>query len=145
MPHKMDRRDFLKIAGVTLIVAAGVPFRAPVDQGMFSVGQGPAYEAWKNWQDAATPFERIVAAGIPPANPHNSQPWIFSISPSAIDLFADPGRQIGVVDPFRREMYIGLGWRWKTCSWRQKRKGLPRRCSSCPASFWMALMPHIPN
>jgi len=106
---KISRRDFLKLGGVTLIaVAGGSVFRA-ADQGMFSVGQGVAYEPWKNWRDAASPTERIVAAGILASNPHNSQPWIFRVTPSTIDLFAVPERQIGVIDPFRREMYIGLG------------------------------------
>jgi hypothetical protein len=106
---KLSRRDFLKLGGVTLVaVAGGSVFRA-VDQGMFSVGQGAAYEPWKNWRDAQTPAERIVAAGILASNPHNSQPWIFRITDSTIDLFAVSERQIGVIDPFRREMYIGLG------------------------------------
>jgi len=106
---KLSRRDFLKLGGVTLVaVAGGSVFRA-VDQGMFSVGQGIAYEPWKNWRDAQTPAERIVAAGILASNPHNSQPWLFHISNSTIDLFAVPERQIGVIDPFRREMFIGLG------------------------------------
>src|SRR5207249_1337813 len=39
----------------------------------------------------------------------NSQPWLFRVTESRIDLFADPARNIGAVDPYRREMYIGLG------------------------------------
>ena len=106
---KLSRRNFLKFSGVTLIaVAGGVVWRA-ADQGVFSVGKGVAYEPWSNWRDAATPTERIVAAGILASNPHNSQPWIFRITDSTIDLFADRKRQIGVIDPFLREMYIGLG------------------------------------
>jgi len=106
---KISRRDFLKLGGVTLIaVAGGSVFRA-VDQGLFSVGQGPAYEPWTNWQNADSPTERIVAAGILASNPHNSQPWMFRLTASTIDLFAVSERQIGVIDPFRREMYIGLG------------------------------------
>lgn len=106
---KLSRRDFLKLGGATLIaVAGGSVFRA-ADQGMFSAGQGNAYEPWKNWRDANSPTERIVAAGILASNPHNSQPWIFRITNSTIDLFAVPERQIGAIDPFRREMYIGLG------------------------------------
>lgn len=101
--------DFLKLGGATLIAAAGGAVWRAVDQGVFRVGQGPAYEPWKNWQNAATATERIVAAGILASNPHNSQPWIFRITESTIDLFADHTRQIGVVDPFLREMYIGLG------------------------------------
>lgn len=106
---KLSRRDFLKFGGATFIVVAGGTVWRAVDQGVFSVGQGPAYEPWKNWHDAAMPTERIVAAGILAANPHNSQPWIFQITDSTIDLFADRKRQIGVIDPFLREMYIGLG------------------------------------
>ena len=106
---KFSRRDFLKLGGVTLIaVGGGSVFRA-VDQGVFSVGRGPAYEPWTNWRNADSPIERIVAAGILASNPHNSQPWKFRITASTIDLFAVPERQIGVIDPFRREMYIGLG------------------------------------
>ncbi|HSB00981.1 MAG TPA: hypothetical protein VLE49_10055 [Anaerolineales bacterium] len=106
---KLSRRDFLRFGEATLIVVAGGTVWRAVDQGVFSVGQGPAYEPWKNWRDAATATERIVAAGILASNPHNSQPWIFRISETAIDLFADRGRQIGAIDPFLREMYIGLG------------------------------------
>lgn len=106
---KLSRRDFLKFGGVTLIAVAGGTVLRALDQGVFSVGQGLAYEPWTNWRDAATPTERIVAAGILASNPHNSQPWIFRITDSTIDLFADPARQIGVIDPFLREMYIGLG------------------------------------
>jgi len=106
---KLSRRDFLKLGGATLVaIVGGCVYRA-VDQGVFSVGQGIAYEPWKNWRDAQTPAERIVAAGILASNPHNSQPWLFRISDSTIDLFAVPDRQIGVIDPLRREMYIGLG------------------------------------
>ncbi|MBI5839057.1 MAG: twin-arginine translocation signal domain-containing protein [Chloroflexi bacterium] len=106
---KLSRRDFLKLGGATLIAVAGGSVFRVVDQGVFSVGQGVAYEPWTNWRDAATAPERIVAAGILASNPHNSQPWLFRITDSAIDLFAVPERQIGVIDPFRREMYIGLG------------------------------------
>ncbi len=105
----LSRRDFLKLGGATLVVVAGGSVFRAVDQGMFSVGQGVAYEPWKNWRDAAAPTERIVAAGILASNPHNSQPWLFRITASTIDLFAVPERQIGVIDPVRREMYIGLG------------------------------------
>jgi hypothetical protein len=106
---KLSRRDFLKFGGVTLIAVAGGTVLRAVDQGVFSVGQGTAYEPWTNWRDAATATERIVSAGILASNPHNSQPWIFRITDSTIDLFADLKRRIGVIDPFLREMYIGLG------------------------------------
>jgi len=105
----INRRDFLKLAGNTLLLAAGGSVWRAVDQGMFSAGKGIVYEPWTSWRDAHDPFERIVAAGILASNPHNSQPWIFRIISSSIDLFADHSLQIGTIDPFRREMYIGLG------------------------------------
>lgn len=105
----ISRRAFLQVGGATLILAAGGSVWRAVGQGIFSAGQGPAYAPWQEWRSAATPAERLAAAGILAANPHNSQPWIFRLAGEAIDLFADPGRQIGVIDPFRREMYIGLG------------------------------------
>ena len=106
---KLSRRDFLKFGGVTFIAVTGGTVLRAMDQGVFSVGQGVAYAPWRNWRSAPTPTERIVAAGILASNPHNSQPWIFRITDSTIDLFADPKRQIGVIDPYLREMYIGLG------------------------------------
>ena len=50
-----------------------------------------------------------VAAAILAANPHNSQPWAFAVSAEGIDVFADPARGTGTVDPFRREQHVGLG------------------------------------
>lgn len=106
---RLSRRGFLKLGGVTFIAVAGGAVLRAADQGIFSVGKGIAYEPWNNWRDAATAPERVVAAGILASNPHNSQPWIFRIDDLRIDLFADRERQIGTIDPFFREMYIGLG------------------------------------
>src|ERR1051326_1539782 len=51
----------------------------------------------------------LVRAAILAANPHNSQPWLFHVTQTQIDLFADRRRNLGTVDPFLREMHIGLG------------------------------------
>src|SRR5207302_8672610 len=51
----------------------------------------------------------LVRAAILAANPHDSQPWLFRVGASGIDLFADTALDIGAVDPDHREMYIGLG------------------------------------
>jgi nitroreductase len=51
----------------------------------------------------------MVRAAILAANPHNTQPWLFRIENARIDLYADTRRQIANIDPYRREMYVGLG------------------------------------
>jgi nitroreductase len=43
------------------------------------------------------------------ASAHNSQPWLFRLAPNRIDLYAATARNIGTMDPLRREMYISLG------------------------------------
>lgn len=106
----VSRRRFLQGLGVTLIAVTGGTVYRAIDQGVLSSGQGPAYEQWRNWRsEMNTPVERVVMAGILASNPHNSQPWLFQITPDSVTLIADRTRQIGTIDPFLREMVIGLG------------------------------------
>lgn len=106
----MDRRSFLKGTGiVTVLVAGGTVWRAE-DQGVFSVGQGPAYQPWRDWQtQASTDSLALVRAGILAASPHNTQPWLFRVSNSSIELYADTRRNTGALDPYLREQHISLG------------------------------------
>ena len=43
------------------------------------------------------------------ASPHNTQPWLFKITDSSIELHIDPRRNVGALDPFLREEHIGMG------------------------------------
>ena len=47
--------------------------------------------------------------GDPRRQAHDSQPWIFRLAPSRIDLYADTARNLGSIDPLQREMHLSLG------------------------------------
>jgi hypothetical protein len=107
---KLSRRKVLALAGGgTLVLVAGGGVWRAADQGVFSTGQGPAYEPWDDWRTAGKGPLDLVRAAILAANPHNAQPWLFQVTPSQITLFADRSRNTGTLDPFLREMHIGLG------------------------------------
>lgn len=94
--------------GVVAVIVGGTLWRAE-DQGVFSTGQGPAYEPWEEWNSGSPQSMNLVRAAILAANPHNSQPWLFHVGSTRIDLYADLTRKIGLADPFLSELHIGLG------------------------------------
>ena len=108
----MQRRSFLKGAGaVTIVVAGGGVWRA-YDQGVFSVGEGPAYEPWKDWRNDSNNQDgtlALVRAAILAASPHNTQPWLFKVTNSSIESYIDTSRNVGALDPYLREEHIGIG------------------------------------
>lgn len=111
MKIDMTRRRSLygALAGVAAIGAGGTLWRA-WSNGVFSVGEGPAYAPWRAWPHAAAEGPPgLVEAGILASNAHNTQPWRFRVSQDTIALHADPARHLGNFDPFRREMQLSLG------------------------------------
>ena len=105
------RRNILKIGGgITLVAAGGLLWRAE-DRGVFNHGEGAAYSAWEMWNAPEykdTPFA-LVAAAVLASNPHNTQPWYFRVTDNAVAVEADRSRNLGSMDPYLREMHIGLG------------------------------------
>ena len=105
----MKRRSFLKGAGVVTVVVAGGGVWRAYDQGVFSVGEGPAYGPWKNWRDTNSGPLTLIRAAILAASPHNTQPWLFKVANSSIELYLDTQRNVGALDPYLREEHIGIG------------------------------------
>ena len=104
----MSRRGlFRRGAGVTVLLAGGPIISADACSG----APDAAYAPWSLWNDPkarGAPLA-LVAAGVLAANPHDSQPWLFRVREDSIEMFADTGRNLGAMDPFLREMHIGLG------------------------------------
>ena len=101
-----NRRDILRAAGgLTLLAVAGGVWR-----GVGGSGSSAAYAPWDDWRAGMHEGPlALVRAAILAASVHNSQPWRFRVFPGSIDVFADPARTAGVLDPFRREAYLSLG------------------------------------
>jgi nitroreductase len=105
----VKRRSFLKGAGVVTVVVMGGSVWRAYDQGVFNVGEGPAYEPWKNWRTTNDGPLNLVRAAILAASPHNTQPWLFKVTDSSIELHIDTQRNVGALDPYLREEHIGIG------------------------------------
>ncbi len=131
--NRVSRRNFFKGAGViSVLVGSGLVWRA-LDRGVFRVGKGLAYEPWYDWQnyDGNDPLALLNSA-ILAANPHNTQPWLFRVSDSRIDLYADTKRHIGASDPFLQEMHIGLGCALENLLLAAEAKGFEYQLSLMP-------------
>jgi len=99
---QISRRMVLRgfAAGLTAYLSTGCGF-APET--------GEAFAPWTFPGDERRPEVLAVAAALLAANPHNSQPWLFRITPEEIELRADLERSLGTMDGLLREMWIGLG------------------------------------
>lgn len=105
-----SRRSLVKAAaGLGLVACGGGVWRA-AHEGVFAVGEGPAYAPWDDWSAGLNESPlALVRAAILAASPHNTQPWRFRVEPGVIELHADAERSLGAFDPFGRELHLGLG------------------------------------
>jgi hypothetical protein len=108
----MSRLGFLRLAGLGLgtvaVAGAGALGYRAYDQGVLEAGEGPAYAPWASW-DEGEGLRALLGAAILAPSPHNAQPWLFRLGSAHVDLLADRSRSTGAVDPFGRELVVGLG------------------------------------
>lgn len=123
------------LGALTLVAGGGLVWRA-WDQGVFSVGEGPAYQPWHDWREARPEGPLALAhAGILAANAHNTQPWRFRVEAERIALFADAERHLGAFDPFRRELGLSLGCALENMVLAAEAQGLEARVELPPGRF----------
>lgn len=101
------RRHLALGAGAALL-ASGLATRAAASASDLP-NDGDAYRPWRDWSAAEPGSRHLVHSAILAANAHDTQPWQFCAAADRIELFADERRNLGAMDPFRREMHISLG------------------------------------
>ena len=112
MSTLVSRRALLGAgAGAGLAAFAGAAVRTGRDDPELSLpNTRAAYEPWSDWRaDAPRSPLALVHSAVLAANAHDTQPWKFHIDAGRIDVYADTARNLGAMDPFRREMHLSLG------------------------------------
>ncbi len=103
----MKRRNFIRVAGGGLVVAAGGAFAAPNLDPM----PEEAVTGWKGPPPGEQdPRRRAITWAMLAPNPHNMQPWLVDLrQPGEITLHVDRTRLLPQTDPFGRQVMIGQG------------------------------------
>lgn len=101
----MDRRDFIRLVGGGVVLAAGASTASCAPAG------ADPRAAWDNPGAAETDIRRkALSFAILAPNPHNMQPWMADLrTPGEVTFYVDRTRLLPVTDPFNRQIVIGFG------------------------------------
>jgi hypothetical protein len=103
MPGHISRRELLLASAIAL---GGPPL---ISQDAPGADRNSPYQPWATWVESEPGVRGLVHAAILAANAHNTQPWLFCAGQDRIEVRADETRNLGTMDPFRREMHISIG------------------------------------
>lgn len=102
---KLSRRDFLKLLAAGSATAVGgymlLEYAPWLDY------ESQAEQIWTLKENDT--MRRLVYYATLAANGHNTQPWKFAIRDNAIEIYPDTTRELPVVDPHHRELWMSLG------------------------------------
>jgi hypothetical protein len=104
-PRHISRRQFLKLLGAGSAALAGGYVLNEFSPWINYSGQ--ADQAWSAKENDS--MRRIIHYATLAANGHNTQPWKFANRGNAIEIHPDPSRELKIVDPQHRELWISLG------------------------------------
>ena len=113
----MERRNFIRLAGGGVVLAARAGLGAGLATGLGLLGgcsladvPPGAVAAWQGPAAAAELRHWVLAYALLAPNPHNQQPWLADLrTPGEIVLRLDMQRLLPATDPFGRQILLGAG------------------------------------
>ncbi|MEH1017121.1 hypothetical protein V6U90_29000 [Micromonospora sp. CPCC 206060] len=125
----------LHAAGVGALMAAtagaGLLSYRAYDNRVLGADRSGAFDGWRRWRDEPG-LRGLVAAASLAASPHNTQPWSFHLGDNHIDVYADDARRMGSVDPYARELRLGLGCALENLVLAGQARGFDPQVTLCP-------------
>ncbi|SFP85400.1 hypothetical protein SAMN03159339_4356 [Variovorax sp. 770b2] len=108
MPAMDERRNFVRLLGGGVVVAAGAV--ALATWWLHSDIPAAALEIWNGPGNEPDARKRAVAYAVTAPTAYNCQPWLVDLrEPDAIVLYCDRERLLPETDPYGRQALIGHG------------------------------------
>jgi len=103
----MERRDFIRIVGGGIVVAAGA---GTLGGCSFAEVPRSAVAAWQSPPKEMDLRRWVLSYALLAPNPHNRQPWLADLAKDGeITLRVDTERLLPATDPYGRQILMGAG------------------------------------